>query len=114
MNSREIADLSAKILDKKKGLDIVIMDIGEKSSFADYFVIASGSSERQVRALCDEIVENFEKEGIYAKSLEGKPPSGWVLMDYGDVIINIFTAETRERYNIEKIWGDCEIISVGV
>jgi len=112
MNSNEIAILSAKILDKKKGLDIVIMNIGAKSSFADYFVLASGNSERQIGALADEVGEKLEKEGVHVKSIEGKPASGWILMDFGDVIINIFTLEMRERYNIEKVWGDCEIIDV--
>jgi ribosome-associated protein len=110
MNSKEIALFSAKILDKKKGIDIVIIDIEEKSSFADFFVLASGNSERQIDSLSDEIESSFEKEGILLKGIEGKPPSGWILMDYGDVIINILTVEMRERYKIEKVWGDCEII----
>ena len=109
MNNKEIAELSAKLLDNKKAVDVVIIDIGEKSSFADYFVLASGNTERQVGALSEEIEAQFKKEGpAAAKSIEGKPSSGWVLMDYGDIIINILTLEMRQRYNIEKVWGDCE------
>ena len=114
MNSRDTAALSAKILDKKKAYNVIIMDIGAKSSFADYFVLASGNSERQVGSLADEVEGQLEKEGVRVKNIEGKPASGWILMDYGDVIINIFTSETRERYNLEKVWGDCEIVNMGV
>ena len=110
MNSKEMALFAAKILDKKKAHDIVIIDIGAKSSFADYFVLASGNTERQIGALRDEVEDKFAKEGTIVKSIEGKQASGWILMDYGDVIVNILTLEMRERYNIEKVWGDCEII----
>ena len=83
----------------------------EKSSFADYLVIASGNSERQVNTLVDEVEEQFAKEGLLVKSIEGKN-SGWILMDFGDVIVNIFTKEMREKYNIEKVWGDCSFLDV--
>lgn len=112
MNSKEIALLAAKILDQKKALDIVIIDIGEKSSFADYFVIASGGSERQIGALSGEIEDQFAKEGIIVRSIEGKQTSGWILMDYGDVIVNLLTLEMRQRYNIEKVWGDCSFLDL--
>jgi len=113
MDNIKVAEFSAKVLDKKKAIDVVIADIGAKSSFADYFVIASGTSERQIGSLADEVGDKLEKEGITAKNVEGKPSSGWILMDYGDVIINLFTLEMRERYNIEKVWGDCKITSIG-
>jgi len=109
MNSKEMAMLSAKILDKKKALNIAVIDIGTKSSFADYFVLASGNTERQIGSLRDEVEDTFAKEGLIVKSIEGKQTSGWILMDYGDVIVNILTSEMRERYSIEKVWGDCGI-----
>lgn len=112
MNNKEIALKAASVLLKKKALDVVIIDISEKSSFADYFVIASGGSERQVGTLVDEIEDQFAKEGILTKSVEGKKNSGWILMDFGDVIVNIFTVEQRERYNIEKVWSDCSFITI--
>lgn len=110
MNSREIAVKAAKILDEKKGNDIILIDITEKSSFADYLVIATGGSERQVGTLSEEIDDQFAKENILAKSIEGKKNSGWILMDFGDVIVNIFSTEQRDRYQIEKIWNDCSFI----
>ncbi|MCL1983720.1 MAG: ribosome silencing factor [Clostridiales bacterium] len=113
MDSKEIALFSAKFLDRKKALDVAIIDIGAKSSFADYFVLASGSSERQIGALSEDVEDLLAKEGVIVKNIEGKQASGWILMDYGDVIINILTLDMRERYSIEKVWGDCESISIG-
>jgi ribosome-associated protein len=112
MNNKEIALMAAAVLLKKKALDVVIIDIAEKSSFADYFVIASGGSERQVGTLSDEIEDQFAKEGVLTKSVEGKKTSGWILMDFGDVIVNIFTTEQRDRYKIEKIWNDCTFLEI--
>ena len=112
MNNKDIALKAAAVLVNKKALDVVIIDITEKSSFADYFVIASGGSERQVGTLADEIGDQFAKEGILTRSVEGKNTSGWILMDFGDVIVNIFTVEQRERYKIEKVWSDCGIITI--
>ena len=107
MKNKDFALLAARVLDQKKAQDIVVIDIQEKSSFADYLVIASGGSERQVLTLTDEVEEQMDREGLIARSIEGKNHSGWVLMDFGDIIVNIFTKETREKYNIEKVWGDC-------
>ncbi|MBR0596651.1 ribosome silencing factor [Sinanaerobacter chloroacetimidivorans] len=112
MNNREVALKAAAVLDSKKALDIVVIDISEKSSFADYLVIASGGSERQVGTLSQEIEDQFAKEGIIVKNIEGKKNSGWILMDFGDVIVNIFSVEQRERYNIEKVWSDCSFITL--
>ena len=113
MDSREIADFAASLLDAKKALNVMIIDISAKSSFADYFVMASGNSERQISSFSDEVEGRLEKKGITPKNIEGKPPSGWILMDYGDVIINLLTYEMRERFNIEKVWGDCEMAPIG-
>ena len=84
---------AASVLIKKKARDVVIIDISEKSSFADYLVIASGGSERQVGALANELEDQFAQAGLMARGVEGTEASGWILMDYGDVIANIFTAE---------------------
>lgn len=112
MDNKSFALLAAKTLDNKKAIDIVVIDIAEKSSFADYMVIASGGSERQVQALVDDVEDAFAKEGLLVKSIEGRQNSGWVLMDFGDIIVNIFTRDTREKYNIEKVWGDCSFLDL--
>lgn len=108
MNSKELARKAAGLMDKRKGEDILIIDIGEKSSFADYFILASGGSERQIGALADDVEEAMEKDGLPVKCIEGTKESGWILMDYGDIIVNVLTREMRERYNIEKVWVDCD------
>ncbi|MBP6491731.1 MAG: ribosome silencing factor [Clostridia bacterium] len=112
MNNKDIALKAAAVLMNKKALDVVVIDIEEKSSFADFFVIASGGSERQVGTLANEVEDQFAKEGILSRSVEGKNSSGWILMDFGDVIVNIFTVEQRDRYKIEKIWSDCKFLEL--
>jgi len=112
MNNKELALKAAEVLDDKKAQDIMVIDISNISGFADYFVIASGGSERQVKALSEEVEDKLNEAGAATRSIEGKNGSGWILMDFGDVIVNIFTIEMRERYNIEKIWSDGEVITV--
>ena len=112
MDNKSFALLAAKTLDDKKALDIAVIDIMEKATFADYLVIATGNSERQVNSLVYEVEDQFAKEGLLVKNIEGKQNSGWVLMDFGDIIVNIFTKEMREKYNIEKVWGDCSFLDL--
>lgn len=112
MDCKDMAMFSARILDNKKARDITVIDIGNKAAFADYMVLASGGSRRQVGTLCDELEEQFEKEGIFVRSIEGKKNSDWILMDYGDIIVNLLTADMREKYNIEKVWADCEYLDL--
>ena len=107
MDNKDLALLAAKLLDSKKARDINIIDIAEKSGFADYFVIASAGSARQISALCDEVEDGLAKENIFLDHKEGKEETGWVLLDYGDVIVNVFSAEQRDHYQIEKVWIDC-------
>ena len=102
----------AKLLDEKKAMDVAVIDISPQASFADYFVMASAGSERQLDALVDNVEDALEPQKIFPKSVEGKRSSGWILMDYGDVVINVMTVEMREKYNIERIWGDCESLEI--
>ena len=113
MTNKEYALLAGKVLSDKKAQDIVIVDIQGKATFADYFVICSGGSERQVQSLTDDVEDAFAKEGLLVKSIEGKNISGWILMDFGDIIVNLFTPEMRDKYNIEKIWADCPVEHIG-
>lgn len=112
MEPKELALKVAKLLDDKKAQDVVVIDIGLKASFADYFIIASGGSERQMSALVDNVEDLLEPMGVFPKSIEGKRTSGWTLMDYGDVVINVMTVDMREKYNLERIWGDCETLEI--
>ena len=105
MEPKELSLKVAKLLDDRKAIDVTVIDISPKASFADYFV-------RQMGALVDNVEDMLEPAGIFPKSVEGKKSSGWILMDYGDVVINVMTAEMREKYNIERIWGDCENLEI--
>ena len=113
MESKEIAQVIGNLLSEKKARDVVLIDIAEKSSFADYFVIATGGSERQLGALADDVEDKFAEVGITPKSKDGRPDTGWIRVDGGDVIVNLFTEATRDKYTLEKIWSDCESILVG-
>lgn len=113
MESKEIAEIIANMLNDKKARDIVMIDIAEKSSFADYFVNATAGSDRQLGALADDVEDKLYEVGITPKSKDGRPDTGWILVDGGDVIVNLFTAQTRDKYTLEKIWSDCESIIVG-
>ena len=110
MEIKDMVMQAARAISDKKGTDIVIIDISEASSFADYFLLASGRHERQIAGLEDAAEDEMAKMGLVPKSIEGKPSSGWILMDYGDIIVNILTEEMRERYHIEKVWEDCPFL----
>jgi len=112
MEIKNMAMIAAKAIDDKKGRDITIIDIGAKAAFADYMIIASGGTERQVKALCDEVEDKLAENSVFVKHIEGKNDSGWILMDYGDIIVNLLTVDLREKYNIEKVWADCEFLNL--
>ncbi len=110
MNSKEMAILAAKVLNSKKGEDIKIIDVSSKSSFTDFLILASGGSDRQVNALADEVEDAFAEQGMTVSGIEGKNGSGWILIDLGDIVVNVFTRDMRSKYSIEKVWGDCAFI----
>ncbi len=113
MTSKEMADKAAKVLDEKLAERIVIIEVAEKSSFADYLILANGKNQRQVMSLADDVEDALAKEGQFPKGVEGRGNTGWVLLDMGDIIVNIFDKEMRDKYNIEKVWGDCPITEYG-
>ncbi|MBQ6621641.1 MAG: ribosome silencing factor [Mogibacterium sp.] len=108
MDNHTIAREIAQTLSDRKAQEIVIIDIAEKSSFADYFVNCTAGSERLLGALQEFVEEKAASLGLTARSIEGRAGTGWLLIDYGDIIVNVFTREHRERYALDKIWGDCE------
>lgn len=109
---REKALSIAKTLNNKKAMDVVIIDVSPKASFTDYFILCSGGSDRQVAALVENIEDMMEPKGIFPNNVEGRRTSGSILMDYGDIVVNVMTQEMRDKYNLEKVWGDCETIEV--
>lgn len=110
MEIKKIVKDTIHLLDKRKAEDIKGIYIENKSSVADYIVLASAANERQLGALADEVEEFLGRKDIIPKSIEGKKESSWVLMDYRDFIVNLLTMEMREKYNIEKIWAECETV----
>jgi ribosome-associated protein len=111
-DAREKALLARSYLDAKKALDLILLDLREITLIADYFVICSGSSNTHIRGLADFVMEEFEKEGIRANRVEGYQNADWVLLDYGDVIIHIFSEELREYFSLERLWGDAPQVPV--
>ena len=88
----------------KQAEDVLLLDIRNVASFADYFVIASGTANRQIQAIIEAVEEAVKAEGVTPLGREGKADSGWVLLDYGDVIVHIFAPEEREYYDLEGLW----------
>ena len=93
-------------LDKDKGEEIVVIDLAGKTTLADFMIIASGRSARQVVAMADHLLETLKLRGIGPVQMEGKAHADWVLIDAGDVIVHLFRPEVRAFYNLEKMWGD--------
>ncbi|MEA3459679.1 MAG: ribosome silencing factor [Chloroflexota bacterium] len=94
----------------KKGSDIVVLDIRSISLLADYFVIASSVTERQTKAILEEVVSTMKEVGSPPLHIEGEPNSGWVLVDHGDVIVHLFTPEVRQYYQLEELWSEAKVV----
>ena len=105
MTSLEKAKNIAKILDNKKAIDIIGIETKELTVMSDYFVIASGTSNTHVRALADEVYDEMKKLGVEVDHIEGRA-TGWILLDYNDVLVHVFQPESRQYYNIERLWND--------
>lgn len=112
MESIDFAKNIAQIILTKKGYDIKILDIAQISSIADYFVICSADSDIQVKAIANEIDDKLRKIGIKCINKEGMNTGKWILLDYFDIVVHVFKTDTRLFYNLEKLWGDAEIIEI--
>lgn len=109
MNNK--VETAIKALDSKKAVEITALEIGSLTVVADYFVIAAGTSNTQVRALADEVEYQLELQGITPRQIEGKA-TGWILLDYHDVVIHVFLQDQREYYNLEKLWADAKELDI--
>lgn len=105
MTSKQLANEICKALSDKKAFDIVTVNISE-GSLADFFVVASGRSTTQVKALAEHVEETLEKQGIFAKQKEGLTEGRWTALDYSDVIVHIFVDEARRLYQLDKLWNN--------
>ena len=103
-SSLEQARRAVDVASDNQASDIVLLDIGEASSFADYFVILSADSTRQIDTLSEDLVDALERSGARLHHREGTPATGWVLLDFGDVIVHLFGREERDFYSLENVW----------
>ncbi|MCP9311876.1 ribosome silencing factor [Liquorilactobacillus satsumensis] len=112
MESKEILKNVVEAADNKKAEEIVALDVHELSYLADYFVIMQADSTRQVKAIADNIEEAVEEAGIKIKQIEGKNSGNWILIDLYDVVVHVFKTETRQFYNLEKLWADAPLVEL--
>ncbi len=104
----ELAHRVVEIASDKQASDIVLLDVRGAVSFADYFVLFSGQSERQISAIQDEILYSLKREGVLPHHREGSVDSGWLLLDYGDVIVHIFAPVERDYYQLDQLWSQAK------
>lgn len=109
--SKKMTKLAVEALEDKKADNLTILDISTISTIADFFIIADGSNQNQVKALADNVEETLGKAGFSPKQIEGYNTANWVLMDYGNIIIHVFDSENRLFYDLERIWRDGKEIS---
>ena len=110
--SAQMALAAVQALEDKKGEEIKVIDISEISVLADYFIIAAGRNRNQLHAMADSVEESLGKNGYTPKSIEGYRSAAWILMDYRDVVIHIFSEEDRAFYDLERIWRDGKDIGI--
>lgn len=107
---KEVASLIALAAEDKKARDVVVLDLRDISVVCDYFVILSGNSSTQVKAIAENIEESLEQKGIRVSRIEGKQDARWVLLDYGSVVAHVFQEAERSFYNLEHLWGDAKVV----
>lgn len=105
---RELAEAIAKILDDKKGNDVKVIAVGDKTIIADYFVLATGNTNTHVRALADEVEFKINERGVEPLRHEGRQGNGWRVLDYASVIVHVFDREARDFYKLDKLYTDFE------
>ncbi len=110
LDSGELARAAVDIASDKKASDVILLDIRDVTTIADYFVICSGSNPRQIRAIADAIDEQLGEQGANLLHREGVAESGWILLDFGDVVVHIFGPGEREYYRLERLWSGAKTV----
>lgn len=113
LNTQVFARKLVDVIEDKKGENIVLMEISGVSVLADYFVIATGSSDRQLKALADAVAEAGEKiakRRVLLRNVDGQAESGWILIDLGDVIVHLFSPPQRKHYNLDGLWSEAKVL----
>ena len=111
--SSALADRIAEVAADKKARDIRVLEVGELVGYTDFFLICSGGTERQTKAIHDAVHETLKAEGMLPARVEGEREARWILMDYVDCVVHIFTPEARDYYRLEQLWGEAPARSVG-
>ena len=111
MTPKELALKTAEILDNKTAEDIKVIEVTEQTIVADYFVLATGTSSTHVKALADDVEYELEQIGVHDGHIEGRA-TGWVLLDYGAVLVHVFDKESRAYYNLERLWTDANLVDL--
>ncbi|MDO5381811.1 MAG: ribosome silencing factor [Eubacteriales bacterium] len=107
-----LVKITVNALKDKKGIDIKVIDVSEITPLADYFIIASGSNANQVKALCDNVEEQVFKAGYKDPKVEGYNTASWILLDYSEVVVHIFSEDDRAFYGLERVWKDGKDIEI--
>ncbi len=105
-SAKELAEAIADVLDSKKGRDIKILHVEDKTVITEYFVICTGNSSTQIKALAGEVEYRIEQRGVRPYGVEGRDNNSWLILDYSNVIVHVFSRESREFYNLEKLYED--------
>jgi ribosome-associated protein len=106
----ELAHTIVDALEDKKGEDILLLDIKENASFTDYFIICTATSNRMLNALADGVIEKTRQEHKRKGRIEGKPEAGWLVVDYGDIVVHLFDEDLRQYYKLEELWKDGKVL----
>jgi ribosome-associated protein len=104
--------VAAQAAGTKQARNLVVLDVRASTSFTDYFVICSGTNSRQIQAIADEIEQRLKKQGEYPTSIEGYENAEWVLVDYGDFVVHIFSEKARTYYDLERLWRDSKTVKI--
>lgn len=99
-------------LEDKKGIDISVLDLSKVSDVTDCFVICSGTNRSQIQALADGVEEALGRKGILHRGIEGYDTANWILLDYGDFVVHVFDKDSRDMYDLERVWGDADKIAL--
>jgi len=110
LDPAQLAKAAVDVASDKKASDIMLLDIREVTTIADYFVICRGNNPRQIQAIADAVDEELGKQGANVLHREGVAETGWVLLDFGDVIVHIFGAKEREYYRLERLWNEAKTV----
>jgi ribosome-associated protein len=106
----DLAHSVVTTLEEKKGEDILLLDIQHISSFADYFVLCNGTSDRMLESLADAILESVKKQYSMTAAVEGEPQDGWLVVDLGDVVVHLFSPDQRDYYDLERLWDRGKVL----